>query len=248
MKEKVFVVTGGAMGIGKALIEYLISIGHFVFFLDIRIDLAKQLLESLDSDKVVFIPCDLSKKEDIDKAIISIENYGRKIDILVNNAAISSGGLKSSSYEGFMHTLSVNVGAPFYLSKQLEPLFNLEASIINISSTRAFQSQKDTESYSASKGAIISLTHAMMMTFDGKIRVNSISPGWIDTSNQNDLSEFDHEQHPSKRVGKPKDVIQAVMFLSDSNHDFINGQNLIVDGGMSKQMIYHLDENWEYKK
>jgi NAD(P)-dependent dehydrogenase (short-subunit alcohol dehydrogenase family) len=248
MQQKVYVVTGGARGIGRALVEYLISIGHFVFFIDIRIDLAKQMIESLDSEMLVFIPCDLSQKEDIEKAVIAIENYGKTIDCLVNNAAISSGGLLTSSYEGFMHTLSVNLVAPFYLSKLIEPMMNLKSSIINIGSTRAFQSQKDTESYSASKGGIISLTHAMMMTLDGKIRVNAISPGWIDTSSDQDNDVLDHKQHPSKRIGLPKDVIHAVMYLSSDDNDFLNGQNIIIDGGMSKQMIYHKDENWEYKK
>jgi NAD(P)-dependent dehydrogenase (short-subunit alcohol dehydrogenase family) len=136
------------------------------------------------------------------------------------------------------------VTAPFYLSKLFLPYFNDNASIINISSSRDRMSQPQTESYTASKGAISALTHALAISLSHKVRVNSISPGWINTSNTPINDELDHLQHPTGRVGNPLDIANLVLFLCSDKASFINGENICVDGGMTKQMIYHNDYNW----
>ena len=144
----------------------------------------------------------------------------------------------------------VGVTAPYYLTQLLTPHFTKGAAVINISSTRQHMSQKDTESYSAAKGGIGSLTHALAMSLAGKVRVNSVSPGWIDTregDEAKELSKEDLAQHPSNRVGKPEDVVKLALFLCGEESGFINGEDIRVDGGMSKRMIYHEDENWTYK-
>ena len=141
--------------------------------------------------------------------------------------------------------LRVGVGAPFYLTKLLAPYFRPGAAVVNISSTRAFMSQSNTESYSAAKGGIEALTHAMAVTLAGKARVNAVAPGWIDHS-QTEQSEADRKQHPVKRIGSPRDIAAAVMFLCGSESGFITGQTLTVDGGMTRLMIYHGDEGWTY--
>ena len=163
------------------------------------------------------------------------------------------GILSGCSYEDFNEVLRVGIAAPYMLTKLLLPYFNENAAIVNISSTRAFQSQQDTESYSAAKGGITALTHALAVSLAGRVRVNSIAPGWIDTGSTYDehyvaeYKEVDKYQHPSKRVGHPMDIARAVFFLCDEKNSFINGQNITVDGGMSKLMIYTEDYGWHYE-
>ena len=155
------------------------------------------------------------------------------------------------SYEDFNMVLRVGVSAP-YLLKLFLPYFNKGASIVNISSSRAFMSQANTESYTAAKGGITALTHALAVSLSGKVRVNSIAPGWIDTGKYYEDSylpkytEADIKQHPSDRIGEPLDIARAVFFLCDERNSFINGENITIDGGMSKQMIYSGDNGWEY--
>lgn len=157
------------------------------------------------------------------------------------------GGLATASYEDFLYVLKVGAVAPFMLTKLFMNHLQDNASIVNISSSRHLMSQADTESYTAAKGAISSLTHAMAVTLRGKARVNSISPGWIDTTNS-EFSSADKLQHLVNRVGVPKDIVNAVMFLCSEKSSFITGQDIIVDGGMTKQMIYHDDCDWYYNK
>ena len=175
-----------------------------------------------------------------------IAQYG-EIDYLINNACLSKGGLETCSYDDFDYVLRVGVAAPFMLTKLFMEHLNNGASIVNISSTRYLMSQANTESYTAAKGGITSLTHAMAVTLAGKARVNSISPGWIDTKNSQ-FSGADNTQHPVGRVGVPADIVNAVMFLCDEKSGFITGQNITVDGGMTKLMIYHNDYGWKYKE
>jgi NAD(P)-dependent dehydrogenase (short-subunit alcohol dehydrogenase family) len=174
-----------------------------------------------------------------------ISDYGA-IDYLINNACLSRGGLNTCSYDDFNYVLRVGVTAPFLLTRLFVEHFNTPASIVNISSTRQLMSQADTESYTAAKGGISALTHAMAITLAGKARVNSISPGWIDTTNTQ-FEGPDASQHPVGRVGKPSDIVHAVMFLCDPKSSFITGQNITVDGGMTKLMVYHNDLGWSYK-
>jgi NAD(P)-dependent dehydrogenase (short-subunit alcohol dehydrogenase family) len=168
------------------------------------------------------------------------------VDFLINNAMITRGGLDACGYEGFLEVLRVGVAAPYYLTKLLAPRFAPGACVVNLSSTRAFQSQANTESYTAAKGGITALTHGMAVSLAGKARVNAIAPGWIDTTGSA-FSGGDADQHPAGRVGKPSDIAAAVLFLCGDGASFITGQTLVVDGGMSRLMVYHGDRGWAYQ-
>lgn len=229
-KDKVVVVTGGAKGIGKCIASEFKAQGALVEVIDI-----------LPGEHFVG---DLSSKSDIEKfASMVIAKYGR-IDVLVNNALPLMKGIDECSYEEFQYALSVGLTAPFYLTKLFKPYFTQGASIVNISSSRDRMSQAQTESYSAAKGGISSLTHALMMSLSGRVRVNSISPGWIDTMGE-EYTGPDAYQQPSGRVGYPKDIADMVLYLCSDKAGFINGENICIDGGMTKQMIYHNDCGWK---
>lgn len=228
-KGKVVVVTGGARGIGKCIREKFEQAGATVCVIDI-----------LPNDYFVG---DLADKATLEKfADKVISDYGR-VDFLINNAAPKSCGISSASYEDFEYALKVGVTAPFYLSKLFAPYFPSGASIVNISSSRDRMSQPETESYTAAKGGIASLTHALAVSFSGKVRVNSISPGWID----NDYTVYegaDAIQQPAGRVGNPPDIANMVLYLCSDMAGFITGENICIDGGMTRQMIYHGDFGW----
>jgi NAD(P)-dependent dehydrogenase (short-subunit alcohol dehydrogenase family) len=184
-------------------------------------------------------------KNDCQTSAKVIAEHGA-IDFLINNACLSRGGLNTCAYDDFNYVLRVGIGAPFLLTQLFMAHFNTPASIVNISSTRHLMSQADTESYTAAKGGITALTHAMAISLAGKARVNSISPGWIDTTGAQ-FEGSDKTQHPVGRVGAPSDIVHAVMFLCDHRSSFITGQNITVDGGMTKLMVYHNDSGWTYK-
>ena len=171
-----------------------------------------------------------------------IQTYGT-VDVLVNNALPLMKGIDTCSYEEFNYALRVGVTAPFYLSKLFLPYFSPGASIINISSSRDRMSQPQTESYTAAKGGISALTHALAVSLAGKVRVNSISPGWIDTEGAV-YDGPDAAQHPAGRVGTPQDIANLVCYLCSDQAGFITGENICVDGGMTRQMIYHNDFGW----
>lgn len=229
-KDKVVVVTGGANGIGKCIYEEFIKEGAKVCIID--------LCEN------VYFQGDLAEKETLEKfAEKVIADYGH-VDFLINNAAPLSKGITEASYEEFEYALKVGVTAPFYLAKLFAPYFAEGASIINISSSRDRMSQPQTESYTAAKGGISALTHALAVSLAGKVRVNSISPGWIDTAYR--IYEGpDAIQQPVGRVGNPKDIANMVLFLCSEKAGFITGENICIDGGMTKQMIYHDDYGWK---
>ncbi|WP_226661770.1 SDR family oxidoreductase [Microbulbifer aggregans] len=232
-RQKVAVVTGGAQGIGKAICDAFAEQGVVVCSIDLQGD--------------GYYVGDIADENVLRSfAAKVIAEYG-EVDYLVNNACLSKGGLNSCSYEDFNYVLRVGVAAPFLLSQLFMAHFSAGASIVNISSTREQMSQADTESYSAAKGGIGSLTHAMAMTLRGKVRVNAVSPGWIDTSGTH-FTGADASQHPVGRVGNPADIVNTVMFLCDPKSSFITGQDITVDGGMSKQMIYHDDHGWSYSR
>ncbi len=187
-------------------------------------------------------------------AAFARQRHPSGIDLLVNNACVSRRGLLSNcSGADFNYVLRSGVTAPYLLTRLFLDDFRLGASIVNIASSRAFMSQRDTESYTAAKGGIVALTHAMAVSLAGRVRVNSISPGWIDTGRMYDVdyaprhSASDTAQHPSGRVGTPEDIARAVLFLADERNGFINAENLAVDGGMTKLMIYHNDHGWTLK-
>ena len=230
---KIAVVTGGARGIGRCICEKLEAAGATVCVIDL-----------LENGYFVGDLADKSTLEEFAKRVIS--DYGR-VDIIVNNAAPISKGIKDCSYEDFEYALKVGVTAPFYLVKLLEPYMTDGGSVINISSSRDRMSQTQTESYTAAKGGISALTHALAVSLGGRIRVNSISPGWID-NNYTEYSGADATQHPAGRVGKPTDIADAVMFLCSDMAGFITAENLGIDGGMTRQMIYHGDLGWRLEE
>ena len=194
-------------------------------------------------------PCfvgDLAKKEDMERfAEKVLADYGH-VDVLVNNAAPLNRGIEKATYEDFEYALKVGVTAPFYLTKLFLNHFAPGGSIINISSSRDRMSQPQTESYTAAKGGIAALTHALAVSLSGKVRVNSISPGWIDTTGTV-YEGPDAYQQPAGRVGNPMDIAQMVLYLASEKAGFITGENICIDGGMTHLMIYHNDCGWEYK-
>ncbi len=172
-----------------------------------------------------------------------IADYGH-VDYLINNAAPLMKGIAVATYEEFEYALKVGVIAPFYLSKLFMPYFAEGASIVNISSSRDRMSQPETESYTAAKGGISALTHALAVSLAGRVRVNSISPGWID--NQYCIYEGpDATQQPVGRVGNPLNIANMVLYLCSDKAGFIIGENICIDGGMTRQMIYHDDFGWK---
>lgn len=230
-QDKVVIVTGGAQGIGKCIAEEFRKEGALVEVID------KQ--EGLDH----FVG-DLSNKNAIEEFTkLVIEKYG-KVDFIVNNALPLMKGIDECSYEEFEFALKVGVTAPFYMVKLLKDHLAEGASIVNISSSRDRMSQPQTESYTAAKGGIAALTHALAVSLAGKARVNSISPGWIDT----DYKVYegpDAYQQPAGRVGNPLDIANMVLFLCSEKAGFITGENICIDGGMTRQMIYHGDCGWK---
>ena len=230
--QKVAVVTGGAQGIGKAIADSFRAQGIVVYVID------KQ-----PGDWFVG---DISDKDTLEKFASFVVEQSGHVDYLVNNALPLMKGIDECSYEDFQYALSVGVTAPFYLTKLLIPYFADGASIVNISSSRDRMSQPQTESYTAAKGGIAALTHALSVSLAGKARVNSISPGWIDTTGS-DFTGPDAAQQPAGRVGKPEDIAEMVMFLCSEKAGFITGENICIDGGMTKLMIYHGDHGWTYE-
>lgn len=231
-RNKVAVVTGGAGGIGKTIAEEFKKQGAEVVVVD----------QKSGADFIGDIACEDTL---CDFAQYVIKKYGR-VDYLINNAMLTRGGLSECSYEDFNYVLRVGVTAPFMLAKLFMPYFSKGASIVNISSSRDRMSQPETESYTAAKGGIAALTHAMAVTLAGRVRVNSVSPGWIDTAFRQ-YGGADAVQHPAGRVGNPLDIANIVLFLCSEKASFITGENICVDGGMTRQMIYHGDFGWEYK-
>ncbi len=237
------IVTGGASGIGQSIVKALIHEGYRVGIIDSNLKAIEALRTQVPLDALKIFHGDVGIQGDLDAFVAMLRGEFEHIDVLVNNACYSRGGLETCDYEAFNEVLRVGASAPFYLTQQLMDFFSEEASIINISSTRYLMSQSNTESYTAAKGAITALTHAMAVTLRGRVRVNAISPGWIDTQ-QGQWSDADKAQHLVERIGQPQDIANMVLYLISDKAGFITGQNFIVDGGMSKQMIYHGDEGW----
>ena len=229
-KNKVVVVTGGANGIGKCICEEFAKAGAHVCVIDLCAN--------------DYFQGDLADKGTLERfAEKVIAEYGH-VDVLVNNALPLSRGIAEASYEDFEYALRVGVTAPYYLSKLFMPHFAEGASIINISSSRDRMSQPQTETYTAAKGGIAALTHGLAMSLAGKVRVNSISPGWIDTAYRV-YEGPDAVQQPVGRVGNPLDIANMVLFLCSEKAGFITGENVCIDGGMTRQMIYHDDFGWK---
>lgn len=231
MANKVAVITGGGHGIGKAIADAFRDIGAEVYIIDIK-----------SGDWFVG---DVADKETLEEFAQSVIEKSGHVDFLINNALPTMKGIDECSYEEFQYALSVGVTAPFYLTKLFMPYFAKGACVINIASSRDRMSQPQTESYSAAKGGIAALTHSMAMSLAGKVRVNSISPGWINTTDDV-IGGADAAQQPVGRVGKPEDIAEMVMFLCSDKAGFITGENICIDGGMTKLMIYHGEHGWTY--
>lgn len=228
-KDKVVVITGGANGIGKCIADEFCRLGANV-----------EVIDKTPGEHYIGDISDRKVLEDFADRVI--KKHG-KVDILINNALPVMKGIDDCSYEEFEYALAVGVTAPFYLSKLFAKYFDAGASIINISSSRDRMSQPQTESYTAAKGGIAALTHALAVSLSGKVRVNSISPGWIDTSYRV-YEGSDAVQQPAGRVGNPMDIANTVIFLCSDKAGFITGENICVDGGMTRLMIYHGDNGW----
>ena len=228
-ENKVAVVTGGAKGIGKAIAREFREAGAEVCVIDL-----------LPNDYFVGDLADRAVLEEFARKVIADHGH---VDYLINNALPLMKGIGECSYEEFNYALRVGVTAPFYLAKLFAPHFAPSGAIVNISSSRDRMSQPQTESYTAAKGGISALTHALAVSLAGRVRVNSISPGWIETGDAV-WTGPDAAQQPAGRVGTPLDIASMVLFLCSDKAGFITGENICIDGGMTRQMIYHNDFGW----
>lgn len=232
-KDRVVVITGGAKGIGACTANRFREEGAQVEIIDIHVgdwfigDVANPDTLKLFADYV-------------------IKKHGR-VDVLVNNALPLMKGIDQCSWDEFIYAQKVGVAAPFYLTKLFKDYFSKGSSIINISSTRDSMSQPQTESYTAAKGGISALTHALAVSLSPNVRVNSISPGWINTSDEV-FEGPDANQHLVGRVGNSDDIASMILFLCSEEAGFITGENIVIDGGMTRQMIYHNDNGWTLHK
>ncbi len=228
-QNKIAVVTGGANGIGKCIAQQFQAEGARVYVID-----------KAPGDHFVG---DISRQAVLESFASYVLEREDRVDILVNNALPIMQGIDTCTYEAFSYAMAVGVTAPFYLAKLFAPYFPAGSSIINISSSRDRMSQPQTESYTAAKGGIASLTHALAVSLAGRVRVNSISPGWIDTAYTR-YEGPDAIQQPAGRVGDPMDIANMVLFLCSEKAGFITGENICIDGGQTRLMIYHGDHGW----
>jgi NAD(P)-dependent dehydrogenase (short-subunit alcohol dehydrogenase family) len=228
-KEKIVVITGGARGIGKCIRQQFEKAGAKVYVIDL-----------LEND---FFIGDIAEKAVLEAFAERVIAEAGHVDFVINNAAPLMKGISECTYEEFEYAQRVGVTAAFYLTKLFMPYFGEGASIVNISSSRDRMSQPDTESYTAAKGGISALTHALAVSLAGRARVNSVSPGWIDNS-YTVYEGSDAVQQPVGRVGNPLDIANTVLYLCSDMSGFITGENICIDGGMTRQMIYHADHGW----
>lgn len=231
-QDKVVVITGGAGGIGKCISEEFTQAGAKVCVIDI-------------ADNPYFVG-DIGDELTLRNFAEKVISENGKVDYLINNAPPLFKGINECTYDEFNYSLRVGVSSAFMLTKLFMSYFATGASIINISSSRDRMSQPQSESYTAAKGGISALTHALAVSLSGKVRVNSISPGWIDT-NYTVYDGADAMQQPVGRVGNPLDIANMVLFLCSEKAGFITGENICIDGGQSRLMIYHNDCGWTYE-
>ena len=251
LREKVAIVTGGGQGIGKAIAKRFLEEKMKVVIAEIDQEAGRETeAEYKNLGSIEFIQTDVSNEDSVKNLIRETNHNFGQIDVLVNNAARANpenSPLTELSLDDWNHTISINLTGVFLCSKHsVAHLRKNKGTIINIASTRALMSEPNTEAYSASKGGVVALTHALAISLGPDIRVNSISPGWIDVSewqklakrHRTELTEQDHQQHPVGRVGKPEDIASLAVYFASAEADFITGTNFVIDGGMTNKMIY----------
>jgi NAD(P)-dependent dehydrogenase (short-subunit alcohol dehydrogenase family) len=246
MMDKIVYVTGGANGIGKAIVTLFCKDGADVTFCDIDTVAGEKLSNELSSYKCTYHEVDLSDARVLEQSVNKVIEAKGNIDVIINNAGVSHfNSMLDITVEDFDKVMDINLRPIFITARTLakhrdaHPQLNRYGRIINMASTRHLMSEPNSEAYAASKGAIVSLTHALALSLSKyHVTVNCISPGWIETGSYDLLTEQDHTQHPSGRVGKPEDIARACLFLCQPENDFINGQNIVIDGEMTKKMIY----------
>ncbi|OZC35215.1 oxidoreductase [Marinobacter vinifirmus] len=246
--QSVALVTGGAKGIGRGIVLHLASAGWKVVFCDTDRMAGEQLAASSEHD-ILFVQGDVASEPDVQRIISQTVNWAGGLNAVINNAGIAdphTGPVEELSLEQWQRRLNVNLTGPFLVTKHAVPhLRKAQGAIVNMASTRALQSEPESEAYAATKGGLVALTHALAVSLGPDIRANCISPGWIDTrgwqgttEKPEPLSASDHQQHPAGRVGTPEDIAAMVAYLISPEASFITGQNFVVDGGMTRKMIY----------
>ncbi|WP_263622915.1 SDR family NAD(P)-dependent oxidoreductase [Guptibacillus algicola] len=240
--EEVVVVTGAGHGIGRGIAVEYAEKGSYVILADKDVENCEQTLRMMKGNNGEIIKADVSDPESIQALMNTIDQNFGKLDVLINNAGVTAfTPMDELSVNEWDHIINTNLRSVFLCSQAAAKIMrkNERGSIINIASTRASMSEPGSEAYAASKGGIVALTHALAISLaEDHITVNSISPGWIEVSDYEGLRNKDHLQHPSKRVGKPSDIARACLFLSHRDNDFVTGENLVIDGGMTRKMIY----------
>lgn len=240
--DKVVIITGGANGIGEGIAKAFGEQGAVVCIADLEDEKGLKVKRQIEEagGKALFFKTNVKLEDDIKNLVQNIMKKFGKLDVLINNAGIAQfKPLFDLSTEEFDDVIHTNLRSVFIASREASRVMIGGGSIINMASTRALMSEPNSEAYAASKGGIVSLTHSLAASLQSsKITVNCISPGWIETKNYKDLTESDHIQHFSNRVGQPADIAKACLYLADPENNFINGQNIIIDGGMTRKMIY----------
>lgn len=248
-ERRTVLVTGGGQGIGRAIAEAFAGKGYQVIILErdeeAGLEVEQIIRNRLGGDCLLW-QADVSDESAVRQAAETVQRQGIKLNALVNNAGVSQATPLSSPMRDWDEVLGINLRGAYLVVKYFVPLMNSKSSIINIASTRAGMSERDWHAYAAAKGGLVALTHSLAVSLGPDIRVNAISPGWIDVTgwqkggNQQpgNLRPIDHEQHPTGRVGRPEDIAEACLFLAAPGAGFITGANLVVDGGMTVKMIY----------
>ena len=242
-------VTGGAQGIGRAVTKHFLQQGDSVVGVDVDAEAGEELVAAYrDLGKLHFVRADVSQESEVEKVLAeTLEQFG-SLDVLVNNAGVSANKpVTELSLDEWNRVIGTNLTGYFLMAKHAAPhLKEAQGAIVNVASSRALMSEADTEAYSASKGGVVALTHALAISLGPAVRVNAVSPGWIEVRDwqkkaereEPEHREVDKEQHPVGRVGTPEDIAEMIYFLASEKSGFVTGQNIVVDGGMTKKMIY----------